>query len=96
MDRIWRRVCTAVNPVSTAATSWWCHSAVRHLLTGDGLTAQQRQFIRDRRRPAAFALSTEQVKARGEAIDGLLRRDDHECEPGSYQSLMTRTSGMAS
>ena len=26
-----------VNPVSTAATQWWCHSAVRNLLIGNGL-----------------------------------------------------------
>jgi hypothetical protein len=61
MNQIWRRVCAAVNPVSTAATSWWCHSAVRHMLTGDGPTAQQRQFIRDRRRRVtASTLSAEQ------------------------------------
>ena len=26
-----------VNPVSTAATEWWCHSAVRNVLMGNGL-----------------------------------------------------------
>ena len=26
-----------VNPVSTAATEWWCHSAVRNLLIGNRL-----------------------------------------------------------
>ena len=38
MNRIGRRVCAAVNPVSTAVTGWWCHSAIRHLLTGYGPT----------------------------------------------------------
>ena len=36
MSRIGRRVRAAVNPLSTAATRWWCHSAVRHMLTGYG------------------------------------------------------------
>ena len=36
MNRIWRQVCAAINPVSTAAARWWCHSArtddqLRHL-----------------------------------------------------------------
>jgi hypothetical protein len=34
MNRIGRRISAAVNPVSTAATRWWCHSAIRHTLTG--------------------------------------------------------------
>ena len=46
MNRIRRRVNAAVNPVSTAATRWWCHSALRHMLTGYGPTARQRRFIR--------------------------------------------------
>ena len=46
MSRIGRRVRAAVNPVSTAATGWWCHSALRHVLTGYGPTARQRRFIR--------------------------------------------------
>jgi hypothetical protein len=78
MSRIGRRVRAAVNPVSTAATGWWCHSALRNMLTGYGPTARQRRFIRhgmiqstDSRPPA------EQMKARAAAIDQLIARDDH-------------------
>jgi hypothetical protein len=46
MNRIWRQVCAAINPVSTAAAGWLCHSALRHMLTGYGPTAQQRRVIR--------------------------------------------------
>jgi len=46
MNRIRRRVSAAVNPVSTAVTRWWCHSALRHMLTGHGPTARQRRLIR--------------------------------------------------
>ena len=79
MKRIWRRVCAAVNPVSTAVTGWWCHSAIRHMLTGYGPTARQRRIIRrgvirgDGVTPAA-----EQMKARAAAIDELLAQDDHQ------------------
>lgn len=78
MNRIWRRISAAVNPVSTAATRWWCHSALRHMLTGHGLTARQRGFIRHGTPGAGFAPSAEQMEARARAIDDLLRRDDHE------------------
>ena len=46
MNRMRRLVSAAVNPVSTAATRWWCHSALRHMLTGYGPTASQRRLIR--------------------------------------------------
>src|SRR5580704_15451711 len=46
MNRIRRRVGAAVNPASTAVTRWWCHSALRHMLTGHGPTARQRRLIR--------------------------------------------------
>jgi hypothetical protein len=79
MSRIGRRVRAAVNPASTAVTGWWCHSALRHMLTGYGPTARQRRFMRpgmiqgaDSRPPA------EQMKARAEAITQLLARDDHQ------------------
>jgi hypothetical protein len=39
MNRIRRSLNAAVNPMSTAATRWWCHSAVRHALTGHGSAA---------------------------------------------------------
>jgi hypothetical protein len=46
MNRIRRSLNAAVNPMSTAATRWWCHSALRHALTGHGPTASQRRLIR--------------------------------------------------
>jgi hypothetical protein len=80
MNQAWRRVCAAVNPVSTAAARGWCLSGVRHMLTGYGPTGQQRQLIRDhqRRRIAASTLSAEQTKVRAEMIDELLDRDGHD------------------
>ena len=89
MSRIGRRVRAAVNPVSTAATGWWCHSALRHMLTGYGPTARQRRFIRHgtpvirhETQGGGFASSAkqkaEQMKVRAKAIDDLLGRDDHE------------------
>ena len=48
MSQIGRRVRAVVNPVSTAATGWWCHSAWRHMLTGHGSTATRRRLIRRR------------------------------------------------
>jgi hypothetical protein len=64
MSRIGRRVRAAVNPVSTAATGWWCHSVLRHMLTGYGPTAGQRRFIRRGMiQGAGYTLSAEQVKA---------------------------------
>ena len=91
MNRIRRRVNAAVNPVSTAVTGWWCHSAWRHVLTGHGPTARQRRLIRYgaqgvRRGPAGTGTGTgftpsaeqraEQMKARAAAIDDLLSRGD--------------------
>ncbi len=89
MNRIWRRISAAVNPVSTAATRCWCHSVLRHMLTGYGPTARQRRFlrhgtmiIRHETQGGGFARSAEQrvkqMKARARAIDDLLSRDDHE------------------
>jgi hypothetical protein len=75
---IGRRVRAAVNPVSTAAARWWCHSAMRHMLTGYGPAAKQRRSIRRGTRGASFTPSAEQMKARARAIDELLGRDDHE------------------
>lgn len=78
MNRIGRRVRAAVNPVSTAATRWWCHSAVRHMLTGYGPTARQRRLIRRGTRGAGFVPSAGTMKARAEAIDELLGQDEPE------------------
>jgi hypothetical protein len=88
MNPIRRRVNAAVNPVSTAVTRWWCHSALRHMLTGHGPTARQRRLIRHGTpvirhdtpgtsfMPSAEQMA-EQMKARARAIDDLLSRDDH-------------------
>ena len=85
MNRIGRRVCAAVNPVSTAVTRWWCHSAMRHMLTGYGYgygygpMARQRRLIRRGViRGAGVTPSAEQMKVRAAAIDQLLGRDDHQ------------------
>jgi hypothetical protein len=81
MSRIGRRVRAVVNPASTAATGWWCHSAVRHMLTGYGPTARQRRFIRHRMiQVTGSAPSAGQMKARAAVINQLLARDDHQCE----------------
>jgi hypothetical protein len=80
MAGTWRRVCDAVNPVSTSFTSWWCHSALRHMLTGYGPTARQRRLMR-RGRPGMSPWSppsAEQMEARRRAIDELLKRDDQQ------------------
>jgi hypothetical protein len=74
-----RRVRAAVNPISTAATRWWCHSAVRHRLTGYGPTARQPRLARYRVRRNGPAdgppPSAESMKARAAAIDALLSRE---------------------
>jgi hypothetical protein len=73
LSRIERRVRAAINPVSTAATRWWCHSALRHMLTGHGPTARQRALIRHGAiRRAVGTPSAEQMEARAAAIDQLL------------------------
>jgi hypothetical protein len=79
MSRIGRRVRAAVNPLSTAATRWWCHSAVRHRLTGYGPTATQRRLVRRGViRGGDRAPSAGQMRSRGAAIDVLLGEDDRE------------------
>jgi hypothetical protein len=88
MNRIRRHVSAAVNPVSTAATRWWCHSALRQILTGYGPTARQRRFLRHgvpvirHEARGGFAPSAEQrleqMKVRARAIDDLVGREDHE------------------
>jgi hypothetical protein len=86
MDRIGRRVSAAVNPVSSAATRWWCYSGLRHMLTGYGPTARQRRLIRhgtpairQETQAGGFVPSAEQrtaqMKARARAIDDLLVAD---------------------
>lgn len=79
MSQIGRRVRAAVNPVSTAATRWWCHSTLRHMLTGYGPTARQRRFIRrGMAQSPGRTPSAEQMKARAAATGQLLDRDNHE------------------
>jgi hypothetical protein len=72
MNPIERRVRAAVNPVSSAATRWWCMSGMRHLLTGHGPTAKQRRLIRRGMRGIPVTASAEQMKARAAAIDQLM------------------------
>ena len=78
MNRIRRSLNAAVNPVSTAATRWWRHSALRHTLTGHGPTARQRRLIRHGPSAVRFTPSTEQMEAqmaaRKKAIDDLLAK----------------------
>jgi hypothetical protein len=79
MSRIGRRLRAALNPVSTAATRWWCHSALRHMLTGYGPTARQRRFVRHGTIQGVDSTPlAEQMKARAAAISQLLARDDHQ------------------
>lgn len=83
MNRLGRLVRAAANPASTAATRWWCHSALRRWLTGYGPTASQRRVTshgasvtRPGAAPGGFARSadqkTDQMRARAKAIDDLL------------------------
>lgn len=82
MNRIRRSLNAAVNPVSTAATRWWCHSAVRHMLTGYGPAARPRRLVRHGMTwDAGRTPSAGQTKARAAAIDqqlgatpGIMRR----------------------
>jgi hypothetical protein len=78
MTPIRRRVNAVVNPVSTAVTRWWCHSALRHMLTGYGPTARQRRLMRRGTPGTAVTPSAAQMEARRRAIDDLLSRDHHE------------------
>ena len=79
MNRAERRLRTAVNPVSTAATQWWCHSALRHTLTRHGPTARERRLPRrDLIRGTGFSPSAGPMATRREATDELLDRDDHD------------------
>lgn len=71
MSRIGRRLRDAVNPLSTSATRWWCHSALRRRLTGHGPKAGQRRRVRH----AAGTPSAEQMRARRAAIDQLSEKN---------------------
>jgi len=79
MSPIERRIRDAVNPISTAAARWWCHSALRHMLAGYGPTARQRRLIRDERvSGAVHRPSPEQMSARRAAVDRLFSEDRRE------------------
>jgi hypothetical protein len=81
MSQIGRRVRAAVNPLSTTATRWWCHSAVRHRLTGYGQPVTQWRLIRHGvMGDADRAPSAGQMRARAAAIDELLTKGGR--EPG--------------
>jgi hypothetical protein len=88
VNRIGRRIRVAVNPVSTAATRWWCHSAIRHTLTGYRPAARQRRLIRHGIRGSGFTPSAGQMKARAAAIGEGVPRSAGRCylrwaaEPG--------------
>ena len=83
MSWIGRCVRAAINPVSSAVTRWWCHSALRHMLTGYGawagqrrLTAGQRYRIRQGLDQSAYRTpSAEQIEVRRATIDQLPKRD---------------------
>jgi hypothetical protein len=78
MNQVERRLRAAVNPLSTGLNRWWCHSAVRHLLTGYGPTRRQRAVMHGRMtQGTVHAPSAEQMRARAAAIDELLRQDHH-------------------
>lgn len=74
-----RRLRATVNPVSTSASGWWCHSGLRRMLTGYGPTARQRRLVRDeirrRKDQAPSGQQAEQMRMRAAAIDELMRRD---------------------
>ena len=74
MHYIERRVRAAVNPASTAVTGWWCHSVLRHALTGYGPAAAQRRLLR-RGMPRAGRPSAEVMKGRAASIDELMALD---------------------
>jgi hypothetical protein len=77
MPDVGRWVRGKVNPVSTAATGWWCRSALRHLLTGHGPTARQRRLIRRGMAHGTGRVpSAEQMQARAAAIDRLFGQDE--------------------
>jgi hypothetical protein len=88
MSEFERRVRAAVNPMSTRATRWWCHSSLRFLLAGQWPTARRRQLMRPsvtpgaivrivppRGGPAPGGPPAEVMKARAAAIDALLSRE---------------------
>ena len=80
MSKIGRRVRAAVNPVSSAATRWWCLSAPRRMLTGHGPTAAHRRLIREQRAGRLTAAanctpSAELMKSRARALDALLSKN---------------------
>jgi hypothetical protein len=89
MSRIERRIRDAVNPLSTSATRWWCHSALRRRLTGHGPAARQRRpavqergkTIRTghaRKLPGTITTSADQMKTstRRTAVDQVIQRED--------------------
>jgi hypothetical protein len=84
MTQLGRRARDIVNPMSTTATRWWCHSGLRRLLTGYGPTGRQWRLARpeiDRRAAEArSAASGDRLNRNRAAIDEFLGRDhqDHE------------------
>lgn len=65
MSRLGSRVRAAINPLSTAVTQWWCHSALRYGLTGYGPKAEHERVVRPwTHQGAGHAPSAERMKAR--------------------------------
>jgi hypothetical protein len=69
MNAIERRLRAAVNRVSTAITRWWCQSAMRHLLTGHGPSANQRRLRRHTARAAARTRAQHATRATAQGAD---------------------------
>ena len=78
MNRIRRSLNAAVNPMSTAATRWWCHSTLRHTLTGHRPPPSRGRLIRSGPPGVRATPSAAQLEARKRAIDDLLSRDQPE------------------
>ena len=99
MNRIGRRMRAAVNPVSTAATRWWCHSALRHMLTGYGPTIDPRHG-RDEWPAELFVFRGADRAAAHRSIERLLTRlsgsgDDAKLEPWRLRDLALAASRAA-
>ena len=79
VSRVRRHIHAAVNPISTAATRWWCRSALRHMLTGYGPMTRQRRLIRHGMiRGGVRTPSAVRRRARARRSTSCSPRDGHE------------------
>lgn len=77
MSRIGRRLRNAVNPVSTAVTRWWCHSATRYMLSGHGAGGGRHVFFSGGTAPTLNRKqNTEQVGAHAATLDAVHGQDN--------------------